>query len=329
MSAKDDILSILEQNREIPISGEALANRIGISRAAIWKAIHKLKEEGYQITATTNKGYCLTCNNDVISSQGIRPFLAPSNKEIPIFTYKTIDSTNHFAKKLSLDQAVHGTTVISEEQTAGRGRRGRVFYSPDGLGIYMSMILKLDMNVQDAILITTAASVAVSNAIERVTKTKTSIKWVNDLYKDNKKICGILTEAVNDFETGMIESIILGIGINFVQNEQGFPEDLQQVAGALYQNRPKGITRNQLCGAIINEILTTCNELPQRNFLTTYRERSMVLGKDIYVITHGDKKTAHAIDIDNNGGLVVQFSNGKKTVLNTGEISIRLQPEQS
>ena len=222
MSSKSNILQILEKNRGTYVSGEELAQQLQISRSAIWKAISELKKEGYQIISVTNKGYCLSDATDVISAEGIGPYLTNGSQDM-IHVFKTVDSTNLVAKKMALEQAPHGTVVLAEEQTAGRGRMGRSFHSPAGSGIYMSFILRPNLTSNDAVLITTAASVAVARAIEEVTHIHTGIKWVNDVYMNGKKICGILTEALTDFESGGIESIILGIGINFSTAVSSFP----------------------------------------------------------------------------------------------------------
>lgn len=323
MSVKSEILSILEQNREEPISGEAIASRLNVSRAYVWKAINKLKQEGYHITATPNLGYILNHETDVLSKEGILPALNESLQGNEILVYKTIDSTNTEAKKLAVSGAAHGTVIISEEQTAGRGRRGRSFYSPKGLGIYMSFVLKPTIHVQDSVLITTAASVAVSRAIDKVTGIQTKIKWVNDLFYKDKKICGILTEAVTDCDTGCIDSLILGIGINFCMDPAFVPVELKEIVGGLFETKPADITRNLLCAQIINEVMELCDHLTEREFLHEYKEKSMVIGERILVIGQGEPTPAQALDIDSTGGLVVEFDSGEQQTLTSGEISIR------
>ncbi|MFQ9792534.1 MAG: biotin--[acetyl-CoA-carboxylase] ligase [Acutalibacteraceae bacterium] len=224
---------------------------------------------------------------------------------------------------MALEQAPHGTVVLAEEQTAGRGRMGRSFHSPAGSGIYMSFILRPNLTSNDAVLITTAASVAVARAIEEVTHIRTGIKWVNDVYMNGKKICGILTEALTDFESGGIESIILGIGINFSTAVSSFPENIQQKVDSLFHEKPAGITRNQIAAAVINHVLCLCNQLQDRSFIAEYKARSIVLGKDIEVIQGTNSEKATAIDIDENGGLMIEKQDGTITSLHSGEISIR------
>ncbi|MGV8906786.1 MAG: biotin--[acetyl-CoA-carboxylase] ligase [Acetobacterium sp.] len=323
MSVKQLVLQALEENRETTVSGEQLAQKLNISRSSVWKAIKSLEKEGYTISATTNKGYRLEVGSDVISFEGIRPWLSPKNQEISIKAYKTIGSTNQAAKKMAIDGAVQGTVIISEEQTQGRGRLGRSFYSPADSGIYMSLILRPNVYASEAVLVTTAASVGVCRAIKNVTDKDLQIKWVNDIYLDDKKICGILTEAVTNFETGLVECVIIGIGLNFRLPENNFPEDLKEIVGSLFKEKPDSLTRNHLAAEIINEVLELCENLENRDFLNDYKKHSMVLGHKIKVHKQNEWSFARAIDISDNGGLIIENETGELETLNSGEITIR------
>lgn len=333
MSTRGNVLKALEENIGLTISGEELASRLNLSRAAIWKAIRELRREGYSIDAITNKGYCLAQDSDLLSVEGILPHIKNKLLMDRIHVFKSLESTNLTAKKIALDGALPGTVVISEEQTKGRGRMGRSFYSPPAGGIYMSFILEPRFDVTKSVLITTAASVAVCKAIETVTGISCQIKWVNDIYMGTKKICGILTEAVTDFESGHIDYIILGIGINYSTSEAAFPKELSGIAGSLFEDSSdNGITRNRLIAEVINQVLEINEKLETREFIEDYKSRSFVLGKDIRIIpTAGlDKERnladgipATAVDIDGNGGLVVRYQDGSVGTLNSGEISIR------
>lgn len=332
MTTKEKIITLLERNKEITISGETLAQELGISRAAIWKAITELRKEGFIIDAVTNNGYRLSPSSDVLSIPGIcSHWMAPVLSSSKIHIFKTTDSTNLTAKKMALEGAPHGTVVIAETQTAGRGRMGRSFFSPSSSGIYMSMVLKPDFDTSCAVLVTTAASVAISRAIEKVTGLQAEIKWVNDLYLENKKICGILTEAMTNFETNEIETIVLGLGINFRNPKEGFGEMLSNVAGALFTDATPECTRNQLIAQVIEELLSVIASLESRQFIQEYKERSLVLGREINVIRGETLHPATVLDIDKDGGLIVQYKNdnlneGQIATLNSGEISIRLLP---
>lgn len=323
MSVKNEVLHILEQNKGQSISGQELAEKLGVSRTAVWKAINSLKEEGYLISGVSNKGYSLSPSSDVMSAEGIRTFLRREYKELPITVYKSINSTNTEAKMQAMQNAVHGTVILSEEQTQGRGRMGRSFYSPAESGIYMSIILKPHLNMADSVLITTAAAVAVCTAVDKFTSQEPKIKWVNDIYINNKKVCGILTEAVTDMESGTINSVIVGIGLNV--KTEFFPAELRETAGSIFNMNDDSFIRNQLAAEVINNVLLMCDNLQDRSFLEFYRERSMILGEKIRYLKNNQWFEGYAQDIDEFGGLVVFHEDGQKEVLHSGEITLRKQ----
>lgn len=324
MSVKESVLKILEENRETSISGEELAKYLSVSRAAVWKAINALRGEGYNITAVTNRGYQLTKDNDLLSAEGIKIFLNPKYNENYIRVYKTIDSTNQEAKKFLMDDDIpHGTVLLSEEQTAGRGRFQRKFFSPSNNGIYMSVILRPNIELSKAIHITTSAAVSVCRAIENLTNKRPKIKWVNDIFLDEKKICGILTEASGNFESGRVENVVVGIGINFKTKEADFPDDIKDVAGSIFEGEEPNITRNQLVAEILNELLYMCDNLEDKSIMQEYKVLSFVLGKKVSFLKNNRLNKAKAVDISDEGALVVQYENGDLDYLNSGEISIK------
>lgn len=318
MGLKHEVLRLLEENRESYLSGQEIANRLAFSRTAVWKAIHSLKEEGYQIHAVSNKGYRLDTSCDLLSSEGIHAYLAEDLKQFPIYVYQQIGSTNTEAKQQALNGAPHGTIILAEEQTQGRGRLGRKFYSPKGTGIYMSIILRPQLHLNQAIQVTTTVAVAICRVIEKLTNQNPHIKWVNDIYLGKQKICGILTEAVTDFESGQVEFIILGIGLNV--NTVDFPADLHEIAGSL---NPKDVTRNQFCAHLLNELFSLFSKLNDPQVLEEYKSKSNVLGNWITFMKNQESYEAFAEDINEQGGLVVRLKNDEKMILNSGEISIR------
>ena len=333
MSTKGNVLKALEENKGTTVSGEELATLLNRSRAAIWKAIQELRKEGYHIDAITNKGYCLSQDSDMLSVEGILPYLSDSTAADRIHVFKQLESTNLTAKRMALDGAPAETVVIAEEQTKGKGRMGRSFYSPSGSGIYMSFILAPRFDTAKSVLITTAASVAVCKAIEKVTGISCQIKWVNDVYMNEKKICGILTEAVTDFESGRIHYIVLGIGINYSTSKTAFPKELSGIAGSLYEGATEDhISRNRLIAETINQVFAVNERLESREFISEYKARSFVLGKEIRIIptigpdaerNFDEGIPATVMDIDGDGGLVVKYQDGTVSTLNSGEISIR------
>ncbi len=324
MTVKKAVLTMLETHRAQDISGEQMAQELGVSRAAVWKAINSLKTQGYPISATTNRGYRLEPRSDLLSAEGIRPHVLPQLQDRDIFVFETIDSTNLEAKRRAMLGGGHFTAVIADQQTLGRGRFGRSFFSPPGCGIYLSLLLKpTPQQLSDATLLTTAAAVAVCRAIETLTPHHPQIKWVNDIYLNGKKLCGILTEAVTDLESGAIESVVIGIGINFRQPEAALPEEVAAVAGTLFGAAAPSVSRNRLVAAIINELFLLWNGLPDRAFLADYRSRSMLIGREIVYARGNEKFAATAEAIDNDGALIVRMPSGEQAVLRSGEVSVR------
>ena len=324
MNTKEQVLRLLEAQRGTFLSGEQLADSLSVSRNAVWKAIRALREAGHQIDAVTNKGYCLRTEDDTLSVQGMLPFLNPAVLPERIQIYPALVSTNQTAKELAMAGAPHGTTVIAEQQTGGRGRYTRQFFSPRG-GLYMSVILHPErLQFAQITAVTAFAAVAVCEAAAAVSGRETQIKWVNDIYLEGKKICGILTEAVTDMESGTPGWIVLGIGINVNTRSCDFPPELRQIAGALYpEGTPERGNRCRLAAEILNR--TAGLQTPQQSaVMQAYRKRLMMLGKQVTVIQGEQQYPAAALDIDEAGHLIVQTADGTCRTLSSGEIRIRL-----
>lgn len=328
MSSKKQILALLESGRGRNISGGFIAKQLNISRNAVWKAVKELEKEGYKIEAVTNKGYRLSEDNDILSVQGMLPYLSPKNisENIPerIFVHDVLESTNKTAKEMAVSGAEHGTVIVTDSQTAGKGRYGRAFHSPPGHGLYMSFILhpsKLCFSTPT--LITAFAAVSVCEAVEAVSDKNPQIKWVNDVFIDGKKICGILTEAVTDFESGNTQWIVVGIGVNLRISPAELPEDLKQVAGAVFEKDNLPITRNRLCSEIANRIIHPENH-NEKEMLEKYRQRMYMLGKKVLVTGTAETYEAVAVGIDDIGRLIVKRNNGELLSLSAGEIRIKL-----
>ncbi|MCI8911855.1 MAG: biotin--[acetyl-CoA-carboxylase] ligase [Clostridia bacterium] len=321
MTLKQQILQVLENNRGLAMSGQQLADTLNVTRASVWKSIKALQDEGYKIVATTNRGYVLEETNDILSEQSLRACLGEEYRDVDIFTFKTSPSTNAEAMtRLMNGGLTHGTLIVADEQTKGRGRMGKSFFSPKS-GIYMSVCLcKSIERMQDVMVITPAAAVAVRSAIAKLTGIDAKIKWVNDIYIDKKKVCGILTQADIDFESGKAGTFIVGIGINFV--EQDFPDEIKQRACALFQGQPT-ITRSQLIGEIYRNLIKLTDDLTDRRFMLSYKQHSLVMNREISYTYNGEDKSGKVIDIDGDGGLVVQENGGGIRNLTCGEISIR------
>lgn len=316
MSLRSDIALILEKNRGCAVSGQELADRLGVTRAAVCKAVKQLREDGYDISAATNRGYILEESTDVLSEEGIRALLGEKYCSNSITVYKSIGSTNTEAKRSAMLGAAHGTIFAADCQTGGRGRHGHTFYSPAGTGLYLSVVLKPEKPLSDCTLTTIAAADALADTIEDLTDCKPEIKWVNDILVDGRKVCGILTEAISDIESGMTEAIIVGAGVNV--STRDFPPEIADTAGSLKSS----ITRNKLAAGIISRLLDYTAELDSKQLLADYRRRSAALGETVTFTRDGKVITALATDINDAGNLIVQTPNGTE-VLKSGEISIR------
>ena len=202
MALKTALLQILEEHRDAPVSGQALADRLHVSRAAVWKAMKALQAEGHRITAVTNRGYQLERDSDVLTPQGIRCRLRPAYQDCAIRVDARVPSTNTQAKKLAADGEAAPSLLLADGQTAGRGRMGRAFFSPPGTGLYMSVLLRPAVQAEELPLVTLAAAAAVCEAVEEAAGVSTRVKWVNDILVDGRKVAGILTEAVGYLESG-------------------------------------------------------------------------------------------------------------------------------
>lgn len=311
MTLKNEILSLLLSSDSY-ISGEEIAVKFNKSRAAVWKAVKSLQAEGYGISAQTHRGYRLTDSRNLVSVQGIRAYL---KSDIALEYFASVDSTNNVCKRMLADGREGTFLVAANHQTAGRGRQGKSFYSPADTGVYFSLVIRPDSSLQNAVTATTAAAVAVCRAIERLTEKKPQIKWVNDIYLDDRKICGILTEAQTSMEDGTVDSVIIGIGINISTDD--FPQSVSQ-AGSLDTK----VNRNALVAEIADELVRIAGS-NYNTFIDYYRSHSYVIGRRINFIQNGKIMSATAIAIDETGGLTVELEDGSRTTLRSGEISVR------
>lgn len=259
---------------------------------------------------------------NILSAEKIRDNLKTEYQEIGISVFDCIDSTNDEAKRQWKKTKTAPAIYVSDEQTAGRGRRGRSFYSPGGTGIYMSLLLQPENGLEDAVHITTAAAVVVAKALKQYLGAEVGIKWVNDLYFKNKKVCGILTEAVMEANPAETPAVVVGIGINL--STEVFPEELQGIAGG-FGAVADVVERNELVARIVNGLLDFAKDLSDCSFVDEYREMSVVLGKEIRYNEGDALIRARALDIDSEGGLMVELADGSVKVLKTGEITVRLE----
>lgn len=325
MTIKAEVLRLLEENRGQFLSGNRIAGELYVSRNAVWKAVHSLQKDGHQIQAVTNKGYCLSEEDAVLSRESIEKYLAGEAKDLNVQVYQEVTSTNTVLKQMAEEGAPEGLVVAADRQTMGKGRSGRQFYAPSDTGVYFSLLLRPKVTAEEALLITTAAAVATAEGIEKATGIETGIKWVNDVYCRGKKICGILTEASVDFENGGLSYAVLGIGVNVTDPQGGFPEEIRNVAGSLYGTKPcGGSIRSRLAGEILSAFMGYYRHLTEKTFMKAYRERSVVIGKIVEAYGWAEESCpVKVLDIDEDGALIAETPDGKKMRLTSGEIRIR------
>lgn len=322
MDIKQSLLEFFENNPNEYLSGEALAKKLYVSRNAVWKAVRELKEEGYDIVAVTNKGYCMNSNSGILSKQSIEKYINVPNYDVNV--YKIVESTNTTAKEAASKGAPEGTVIVAEEQNGGKGRLGRSFFSPKGTGIYVSIVLRPNISAQEALFITAAAAVAVAQAIESVADCDAKIKWVNDIYCNGKKVCGILTEGAVNMETGFFDYAVVGMGVNVVEPEGGFSADIANVAGTIMKREEsKPDVKSRLIGEIVNRFDHYYKNLDSREFITEYKNRSFLIGRNVYVIKPDKKILAKAVSLDDDCRLVVEYEDGSREALSTGEVSVK------
>lgn len=345
MTTKEKILQLFQASPDISISGEHLAKQCDVSRAAIWKAITSLRTEGYSIEGTTNGGYIFSSSSDVFSLENFQKEFSinfPLFKNSYIECHKEIDSTNTHAKRLlteagslrdpkgdltPLGKKYHNAIIASESQSAGRGRLGRTFYSPAKTGIYISMIYAPEKGITEPAKLTAFSAVAVCRAIKKLYNVQPSIKWINDIFINGKKVSGILTEGIMNFETARIESAVIGIGINIQSNPDALPDDVKKIAGSIVSDgKEENVSRCRLAAEVAGQVLSILSE-DSSAVIEEYKSLSFLLGKTIRVHPiiddDGSVYEAKAVDIDEKAALVVELSDGSRKTLSSGEVSIR------
>lgn len=323
---KQEVLAALDAVRGRYISGQELAAQLGVSRTAVWKAVAALRRDGIPIKAVTNRGYTLAQSVDVLNAAAVAVQLDETTvKALQIEVVDRLPGTNAALRSRADAGAQEGLVLIAQAQSAGRGRGGHSFYSPPG-GLYMSILLRPEIGTRQAVGLTAMAAVAAARAAERLCGVPITIKWVNDLWKNGKKVCGILTEAALDLESGMLDYAVLGLGFNVAAPADGWPEDLRDVAGALYDGSPAPGARAALAAAFLNAFWPLYRAGPRSGYLDEYRRRQVLTGQRVLVTPRrGTPRAAQVQGIDDECKLVVRFDGeSRPAALNSGEVSVRL-----
>jgi len=321
---KEKILKLLKDSGNDFLSGQKISEVLGVSRAAIWKHINTIKDDGYEIEAISRNGYRIVSSPDILTFEEIKNFLDTEYIGKNIIYYDSIGSTNTKAKELAESGQEHGTVIISEEQTTGRGRLGRNFISPKYKGIWMSIILRPNIITENVAQITLIGAAAVQKAIMKM-GIETKIKWPNDIVLNSKKICGILTEMSG--EINHINYLIMGMGINVNLDGEDIPLDLKERATSIKLECGRFMERKILLANILNIFEKLYIEFVQndniKETIEICRKNSMLIGKEIQLVNRGKVTTAKAIDISDNGELIIENNQGAIEHIVSGEVSIR------
>lgn len=257
------------------------------------------------------------------SEKTLRGGLSQENSFLRFAFYDTLPSTNTTAKEFAKRGEAEGLVVLAQSQTQGRGRENRSFFSPSHSGLYMSILLRPQIPAADSFLITTAAAVATAEAIEEVCRTSVDIKWVNDLWMNGKKVCGILTEASLASRSSYLEYAVLGIGVNLTPPSEGFPNELKNIATAVLPQADSDL-RCSLAAAILNHFYFYYKQFPENSFWKEYKKRLFFLGKEIFLLKNNQLFPVIALDLDERFRLKIRHSGGKEEWLSSGEIRIKV-----
>lgn len=319
---KSEILRLLKESDDY-ISGQQMCDRFHVSRTAVWKAIEQLKKEGYEIEAVRNRGYRLLESPDIMSEAEIRSLMDTEWAGKNIVYFDEIDSTNNRAKELGEKDGVHGTLFVADRQVAGKGRRGRVWESPKGISIYMTILLRPDLIPTKAPMLTLVMAQSVAEGIREVTGMETGIKWPNDIVMNKKKVCGILTEMSTEID--YINYVVIGVGINV--NQKVFDEELKEKATSLMIETGAPVKRSALIAAVMKHFEKNYALFIENGDLSglqeSYNEMLVNRGKEVRILEPGNEYNAHAYGINETGELIVRTQKGEEKHIFAGEVSVR------
>lgn len=322
---RDLVLTMLKQAGDQFCSGESISKKLGVSRAAIWKAVDTLRQDGYEIASVPRLGYRLEHSPDRLSAGELRHAIQNCTIGGNLICLEHVDSTNNYAKKLADEGAPHGTVVLSEHQTDGRGRQGKNFSSPQGKGLYLSALLRPKYPPMNVINLTAWAAVAVCDAVEQIIGERPGIKWTNDIILHNRKLCGILTEMGLEAESGQLQYVVIGVGINVSQNEQDFSGELSPIAISLEQASGQKVRRADLAAAVMRALDRMMQDFPteKQTYLDRYRTDCLTVGHEVRLIQKSHTEIAFAHSIDDNFALVVRKEDGTMETVTAGDVSVR------
>jgi len=323
--SKQEILALLKQSGSEYLSGETMSCALGISRAAVWKAVDSLRQDGYRIDSVTNRGYRLTASPDRLTAGEIIPHLRGAVVGRKLVCLDTVDSTNNYAKMLALSGGADGTVVVANHQSGGRGRMGRSFQSPENMGVYLTALLRPQSPALQAVSLTAFVAVAVCDGVEAACGVRPSIKWTNDVVLQGRKLCGILTEMELEGESGALRYVVTGIGVNCAQREKDFAPEVRPVAVSLAQALGRPVDRGRVAAEIVNALdeMYAGWQTRREAYLERYRQDCVTVGKEVRLIRPDGERTAFAEAVDDDFGLVVRYPDGSRETVTSGEVSVR------
>lgn len=318
---EEQIIELLRQRGDY-VSGQELCGMLGVSRTAVWKHISILREEGYEITSVQNRGYCLMEEPDVTDAFHIQRYMETKWLGRQICYEKETGSTNTLAKRLGEQDAVDGTVVVAERQTAGKGRRGHAWFSPEG-NCYFSVLLRPQLRTEQAASVTLVAALALAQTVTEVAGLDARIKWPNDVVVNGKKLCGILTES--SIEPEFINYIVVGIGINVNQTE--FSEELKDKATSIFLETGVKQDRAKALGCFLEKFEALYETFLEAGDLSglreTYNSLLVNCGKEVRIVDREAERRLLAVGIDDSGRLIVEHENGEREAILSGEVSVR------
>ncbi len=322
--SKEKVYRLLRSAGASYVSGQELSRTLGISRAAVWKAIDSLRRDGYTVDARTGLGYRLAAAPDVMAEREIRNYFPPGLYCPDLRCLEEVDSTNSYLKREALSGAPHGTVAVANSQTAGRGRMTRSFQSPPGKGVYLSILLRPQLPPGELLGVTGMTAVAVCAAVEKAAGVRPQIKWTNDLVMNGRKLCGILTEMAVESESGLTQSLVIGAGVNVSHTVEDFGPEVSEMATSLAQEG-YSVSRPALAAAMIEEFFRLGEALggDLGPWVDAYRRDCVTLGRPVRLLWADGQTQAEALDIDSQFGLTVRMPDGEVKVVRTGEVSVR------
>lgn len=321
METKERVLTMLYAQKGQSVSGEEIAASLGISRNSVWKTVNQLRKEGYEISSKTNDGYTLLGECELFNEYSIAKY---ARGKYQIELYDVLPSTNDTAKEYASKGAGEGTVIVARAQTKGKGRMGRKFFSESENGLYFSLILRPKISLDKCSFLTVMTAVSVLEAIKETCGRECQIKWVNDIYINDRKVCGILTEASLNMENASTDYAVIGIGINVSIDKDGFNDEIKDIAGAIFDTTDiKNEYKSKLLAKILDNIFLYYESFQVESFIEKYRKSSNLIGENVDVLRGNETIEGKVLDIDNEARLVIEDKAGKIHRFFSGEARVK------